>query len=211
MALVFRDSRTHAYTYLLPLFIVAGIGIDTLIDWLHSLLRGKSNQIAHAIVLAIFLIFSYLSYAIFIDHDPEYPWYPKSILGMELRGGYLAGTFGFPYSREWRDIARWFDRLPDQDVILVTNEKLEIATFYLPSKVRYEYISREFPGQVQTARGLYFLVMQRPQNWMNQLWGWPLDEWHEKLVPLRDFVNEEGRIVASVYFLTQEQIDAEFH
>jgi hypothetical protein len=46
---------------------------------------------------------------------------------------------------------------------------------------------------------------------MNRLWGWSLDEWHEKLVPLHDFVNEEGKIVASVYFLTQEQIDAEFH
>jgi hypothetical protein len=211
MVVVVKDSRTHAYTYLLPLMIVAGMGIDTFIGWLHRFLRGKSIQVAHAIVLIIFLVFSYISYAIFIDHDPEYPWYPKSILGMELRGGYLAGTFGFPYSREWRDIARWFDRLPDQDVILVTNEKLEIGTFYLPSKVRYEYISREFPGQVQTGHGLYFLVIQRPQNWMNQLWGWPLDEWHEKLVPLHDFVNEEGKIVASVYFLTREQIDAEFH
>jgi hypothetical protein len=211
MVVIIKDSRTHAYTYLVPLMIVAGMGIDTFIGWLRRFLRGKSIQIGHAIALTIFFVFSYLSYAIFIDHAPEYPWYPKSILGMELRGGYLAGTFGFPYSREWRDIAKWFNRLPDRDVILVTNEKLEIATFYLPSKVRYEHISREFPRQVQTGYGLYFLIIQRPQNWMNQLWGWPLDEWHEKFVPLQDFVNEEGKIVASVYFLTQEQIDAEFH
>lgn len=210
MAVVFKDSRTHAYTYLLPFFIVAGMGIDTFIGWLQALLRGKSNQIAQAIVLVIFLFFSYLSYAIFIDHDPEYPWYPKSVLGLKLGGGYLAGTFGFPHSREWRDISQWFTDLPDKNVFLVTNEKLEIATFYLPSKVRYEYISEEFPGQVKTSNGIYLLIVQRPQNWMNRLWGWPLDEWHKKFVPLHDFVNEEGRVVASVYFLIQEQIDAEF-
>lgn len=210
MTMLVKDSRTHAYTYLLPLLIVAGIGIDAFIDWLHPLLRGKSIQIAHAIVLVIFLFFSYLNYMIFIDHNPEYPWYPKSILGMKLDGGYQAGTFGFPYSREWRDIARWFDKLPAQYVFLVTNEDEEVPTFYLPSKVRYEYISEEFPGQAETSNGLYFLVIQRPEHWMNRLWGWSFDEWHEKFVPLQDFVNRDGKIVASVYFLTQEQIDAEF-
>jgi hypothetical protein len=211
MTMVVKDSRTHAYTYLLPLLIVAGMGIDTLIVRLRPLLRDKSIQIAHAIVLLAFIFFSYLSYAIFIDHNPEYPWYPKSVLGMKLDGGYLAGTFGFPYSREWRDIARWFDRLPDQYVFLVTNENLEIPSFYLPSKVRYKYILSESPGQIHEANGLYFLVIQKPENWMNQLWGWPLDEWHKKFTPLHDFVNADGKIVASVFFLTQEQIDGEFH
>ncbi|RPJ19141.1 MAG: hypothetical protein EHM33_30765, partial [Chloroflexi bacterium] len=152
MAVIFNDSRTHAYTYLLPLLIVAGMGIDTLIGWLQPLLRGKSIQIAHAIVLAIFLMFSYLSYAIFIDHDPEYPWYPKRVLGMQLEGGYLTGTFGFPYAREWRDIGKWFQELPDnEDVIMVTNEKRQFPTFYMPAKVhnRFKYSSTEFPADVR--------------------------------------------------------------
>lgn len=211
MEIVFKDSRTHAYTYLLPLLIVAGLGFDTLIGWLRRLLRGKSIQIAYAIVLSLFLVLSYVSYEILLDNDPEYPWYPKRVLNIELSGGFLAGTFGFPYSREWQDIARWFDRLPNQDVVLVTNEKLQIATFYLPSKVRYNYISRDFPGDVQTAHGVYFLLIQKPQSWMDHLWGWPVHEWHEKLVPLHDFVNDNGKIVASIYFLEQDQIDAEFH
>jgi hypothetical protein len=214
MVVIFKESMTHAYTYMLPLFVVAGIGIDAIIGWLHSLLRGKSFQIAHAAFLAIFLIFSYLSYAIFIDHDPEYPWYPKRVLGMELEGGHLAGTFGFPYSREWRDIGKWFQRLPNnENVILVTNEKGQFVTFYLPSRVRYRYRYSlpEFPGGIRAPDGLYILIIQRPQSWMNHLWGLPLDVWHEKFVSLHDFVNEEGTIVASVFFLTQEQIETEFH
>ena len=34
MAVVFKDLRTHAYTYLLPLLIIAGVGIDICISWI---------------------------------------------------------------------------------------------------------------------------------------------------------------------------------
>jgi hypothetical protein len=210
MVVVFKDSRTHAYTYLLPLLIAAAVGIDRSLHWLSRLLPGKKTRLAHTIVLATFLIFSSLSFAIFIDHDPEYPWYPKHLPGIELDGGYLVGTFGFPYSREWPEIAGWFDRLPNQEVILVTNEKLQIARFYLPSKVQYRYGLKDFPGQIRTPQGLYFLFIPGPQSWMNELWGWSFDEWQERLVPQHEFLNEEGKIVASVYFLTIEQIETEF-
>jgi hypothetical protein len=210
MAVIFKDSRTHAYTYMLPMFIVAGIGIDAFIGWIQRLLRGRSSQIAQAVVLTTFLMFSYISYARYIDHDPEYPWYPKHVLGMEFRGGYPNPTFGFPYSRRWRDIAGWFAALPDRDVILATNERLVIANFYLPSKVHFKYILSEPPRRIRAPNGLYVLVIRGPQTWMDQLWGLPLDAWREKLIPLHDFLNEEGEVVASVYFLTQEQFEAEF-
>ena len=214
MAVIFNDSRTHAYTYILPLLMIAGVGIDTLIGWFHTVFRGRANQIIQAAVLAIFLFFSYISYSIFIDHDPEYPWYPKRVLGMELDGGFVAGTFGFPYSREWREIGSWFQSLPDNaNVTLVTNEKRQIATFYLPSKVhnRHKYSLPEFPGEVEAPGGIYVLIVHGPQNWLQHLWGLPLAVWHEKFVSRQDFANDEGRIVASIYFLTPEQIETEFH
>jgi hypothetical protein len=46
---------------------------------------------------------------------------------------------------------------------------------------------------------------------MNRLWGLPLSTWHEKFHPLQDFVDQDGRRAASVYFLRQKQIEAEFH
>lgn len=220
MTLIFKDSLIHAYTYLLPFLVVAGIGIDAMIGWIHLLFRGKSLQFAQAIVLAVILIFSYLSYEIYIDHDPEYPWSPKRILGMEIDGGSSSNdtlsTFGFPYSRQWRNIGKWFDNLQtdkDNSVVVVTNEKGRITEFYLPPKVsnQFKYSSRELPGDIRAPHGLYILIVERPQSSMNQLWGLPLNEWHEKFVPLRDFMNEEGQMVASVYFLTQKQIEAEFH
>ena len=214
MAVIFNDSRTHAYTYMLPLMMIAGVGIDTMIGWLDTAFRAKSSQIAQAGVLAILLIFSYISYSIFVDHEPEYPWYPKRVLGMQLEGGLVAGTFGFPYSRQWREIGTWFQSLAEhEDVTLVTNEKRQIASFYLPAKVRnrQKYSLPEFPGEIDAPQGMYILIVHGPQNWVQHLWGLPLDVWHKRFVSLQDFVNEEGRIVASIYFLTPEQIETEFH
>jgi 4-amino-4-deoxy-L-arabinose transferase-like glycosyltransferase len=213
MSVIFNDSRTHSYTYLLPLLIVAGIGIDSMLSWIHALLGGKSQQIAQAVVLSIFLIFSYLSYQVFIDHDPEYPWSSKRVLGINLYGDSVEGTFGFPYSREWRDIGRWFENLlqTNEDVIVVTNEKRQFVSFYLPRVGnRYRYSLPHFSEEIRAPHGLYILIIEKPQSWMYQLWGLNLDVWHEKFAPLQDFVNEKGELVASVYFLTQEQIDAEF-
>jgi 4-amino-4-deoxy-L-arabinose transferase-like glycosyltransferase len=214
MAVIFNDSRTHAYTYMLPLLMIAGVGIDTGIDWLHRAFQARSDRFAQAVVLAVFLIFSYISYSIFIDHDPEYPWYPKRVLGMQLDGGFVAGTFGFPYAREWREIGAWFQKLPDKEnVTLVTNEKRQIAAFYLPSRVhnKQKYSLPEFPGEVDAPKGIYVLIIHGPQNWVKHLWGLPLEEWHEKFVSLQDFANEEGRVVSSIYFLRPEQIETEFH
>jgi 4-amino-4-deoxy-L-arabinose transferase-like glycosyltransferase len=213
MTLIFKDSRTHAYTYILPMFIIAGIGIDTLIGWLNRLLGEKSSRAAIAAVLAVFMVLSYTSYSIFIDQEPEYPWYPKRVLGMQLEGGRLTGTFGFPYLREWRQIGEWFQELPQGETpVVVTNEKFQFVTFYLPSNVRnmYKYSKKGVPEEIQAPDGLYILIIPRAQSWMDQLWGLSLDGWHEKFVPRKDFTNEEGKVVASVYFLTQEQIQNEF-
>jgi hypothetical protein len=214
MTLIFKDSRTHAYTYILPMLIVAGIGLDTLVGWLQCLFGGRASRAAITVLLATFLILAYIDYEIFIDHNPEYPWSPKQILGMQLEGGRLTGTFGFPYSRQWREIGEWFQGLPaGEDPSVVTNEKSQFVTFYLPADVRnrYNYNGKRVPENIQAPDGIYILIIQGPQSWIDQLWGLSLDAWHEKFVPRKDFVNEEGKVVASVYFLTPEQIQSEFH
>lgn len=211
MVMIFKDSRTHAYTYLLPLLIVAGIGFETILRWSRQWLRGRFAQLVQAISLGVLLLFAYISYEVMVDHSPEYPWYPKQLLGMNLDESHVAGIFGFPYSRNWREIGQWFETLPKQDTIVVLNEKLDFPTFYLPSNIRYKYITEESPGKIKTAQGIYILLVQNSWIRMNTLWGWSVDEWHRKLTPLHDFINQDGRIVASVYFLTPEQIDANFH
>jgi hypothetical protein len=210
MGLIFRDSRTHAYTYLLPMMVVAGAGVDALVGWAGRLLGGKGAQASKALALVAFLIFGYLSYAVLIDHHPEYPWYPKHVLGIQLQGGELVGTFGFPYARDWRGIAAWFEALPRRQVTVVTNDNQVIAGFYLPSKAELNYRYLRSPGHVNEPRGLYFLVVQGPQSWRDQLWGWSLDEWGQQLTPVREFRGADGQVLASIFYLTQGQLDTLF-
>lgn len=214
MVMIFKDSRTHAYTYILPLLVVAGIGIDVMVGWLRTLLRGKAFQIVQATVLGIFLLFSYISYQIFIDHNPEYPWHPKRVLGMKFDGGFVSGTFGFPYSREWREIGKWFEELPgNKDVMLVTNEKVQFVSFYMPSRVRNrnKYVTDKVPEEVDAPDGLYILMVQAPQSWTRQIWELNIEQWRENFTPMHEFVNDDGEVVGSIYFLTLEQIQTEFH
>jgi hypothetical protein len=210
MGSIFRDSRTHAYTYLLPLMVVAGVGVDTLVGWAGRFMGRRAKTVAQTIALVGFLLLGYLSYAVLIDHHPEYPWYPKRVLGMQLPGGELVGTFGFPYARDWRTIGAWFAAVPRKHVTVVTNDNEVIAGFYLPSKADLKYRYLQSPGHVDEPRGLYFLVVQGPQSWRDQLWGWSLDEWRQRVTPLKDFRGSDGQVVASVYFLSQEQLDALF-
>lgn len=217
MTLLFKDSRTHAYTYLLPLFLVAGLGVDVLMTWLKArLLRGKSFQWAQASLLLVFLSLAYINYQVYIDHRIEYPWHPKRVLGMEFEGGFVAGTFGFPYSRQWREIGDWFDALPTdgERLDLVTNEKRQFIQFYLPAKVhhRLNCDTGDFPSiNVNAPHGIYILIVQSPQSWTRELWGLSLSEWRATFTPIHDFVNADGDLLASVYYLSQAQIDAQFH
>ncbi len=214
MTLIFKDSRTHAYTYILPLLVIAGIGIEALIGWLARLSGEKTSRAAIGAVMAVFVILSYISYALYIDQNPEYPWYPKRVLGMQLEGGRLTGTFGFPYLRDWREIGEWFEALPqDEQPVVVTNEKFQFVTFYLPANVRnmYKYSEKKFPAEINAPNGIYILIVQGPQSWMNQLWGLSLSDWNQKFIPLKDFRNDNGEVVASVYFFTPEQIQQGFH
>ncbi|TFH37777.1 MAG: hypothetical protein E4G99_01580 [Anaerolineales bacterium] len=211
MELIFKDSRASAYDYILPLILLAGLGFSTLLDWFRHRVQIRAIQTVQAGILILVLGFAFISFQLFVDHESEYPWQPKTVLGMEVTGGYLNGLFGVPYNRDWRAIGAWFERSAEKTQIVATNEKLIISQFYLPSSVKYKYIYRDSLQERPVEEGIYILMVENPQSWMDQLWGWTSAQWSENLTPEHEFVNEEGTIVASLYFLTQGQIDAEFH
>ena len=208
MVWIFKDSRKHAYTYILPLLIITGLGLDAIVRWLSSRLPARSNLIAPATGLILLLGFSYVSYSLFVDHTPEYPWHPKRLFNMDVPGGNLVGIFGFPYSRDWREIGNWFDTLPDEDIPIITNEKERIASFYLSAPINDQHA--ESVRNIRGRDGAYLVLIEAPQSWVNEIWGWPLSRWHEKFEPLETFFNEEGQLMATVYFLTSEEIEREF-
>jgi hypothetical protein len=214
MTVIVRESGTHAYVYLLPVFVVAGAGIDALVRGLaivtERLNIPRVSWIFQALLIGMFLGFSYISQQVFVDHTPEYPWFSKAVLGMTLREDLRDALLGFPYSRDWQAIGSWFAELPGEKVTLVSNEKQEIASFYLPSKVNLLYRLSDYPGKIKAPEGVYFLIVQGPQSGQKQLWGWPTAEWQQRLMPVHEFLNADRQVIASVYFVSQEMLNPTF-
>lgn len=211
MELVFRTSRTHAYTYLLPLLIIGGLGLDLPLSWLERLRTTWPRSIAQWMVLATLVMVGMFSQTILVDHRPEYPWNPKHLWVWDLPGGNREGTFGFPYSRNWRDIGNWFAMLSYRDAPVVTNEKSVIPAFYLPDRFTIDGRADTRPDQVPDEPGIYFVAVRRPQSWRGEIWDWPVETWSQRLQPLAEFENEAGEPVATVFFLTRDQIESLFY
>lgn len=207
---IFSDSRASMYTYLLPLSLIAGIGFDSLLDWIEELSRRQLVRVVHAGMLGLFIALAYVSYSLVVDHTPEYPWQSKTVLGLRAKGGYLNGLFGVPYWRGWRDMGAWLSASPLPGRVVATNEKLVIAQFYLPAGIKYKYIWRDSLQDLPREDGVFVLVINHPQSFMNRLWGWSFEEWHDKLPSLYDSVNENGEIVASIYYVNSYEMREEF-
>lgn len=210
MELLFKDSRTHAYAYLIPLTITAGVGLEETRRWVVRRRGPLAGRVWHAVLILVLLVGGVLSYSLVVDHNPEYPWSSKRTLLWHAEGGFLEGTFGFPYQRDWRALATWFGGLADGEVLVVTNEKPEIASFYLPEQALVHYRTQNLPEWWNPTDGLYVLVVERPQSWLDELWGWKLDEWGENLSPAQVFHGPDGRLLASIYFLTEAQLQSMF-
>jgi hypothetical protein len=173
--------------------------------WIKRHWGTLAGQAARAGILIFLVLDAYASYDLLIDHSVEYPWQPKTVLGINMPGGNLGATFGFPYNRQWRAIGAWFAAQPGQEQVLTTNEKLSIAGFYLPDTVHFKYIWRDAPKRLPEGDRIYFLVIRHPQSWVDQLWGRTFDQWHVRFEPAADFANDRGEVVASVYLISMDQ------
>lgn len=129
---VMKDPRTHVYVSFIPLFFLAA---DGFIKFLN-LIRQKALYNLMLVAFIIVLLFvSGVNYVIFIDKNPEYPWWGKSFLNWPIyqikrvRHEKIEGVFGFNNYRGWEMIAGLFNK-----GCLVgnfkSNEKDSITYFY---------------------------------------------------------------------------------
>ena len=203
---VIRDSRTHFYTYLLPLFLFCALGMETIQLSLERLFKGSSLRLVQALSLLLFGFLTFLSYEILVDHNPEYPWQPKTFLSLGLAGGELDGTFGFPYSREWNEIGGWFTQNTGSVAVVATNEKPTIPLFYLPPSVSVVEVNQQYLEKLNDGDRVAALLIESPQSWLKTFWGLSPEEWRNTEEPVRVFRDQGGRLRASVYYMTKERI-----
>jgi len=150
-----RNPGTHFYNFLLPLTILAGIGIGTLFN-LHKITR----YILIIPILGAFAFLYYQTYILFVDHSKEYPFEFKTVLKVpyeKAKGGYLVNLvapeilepkpdymrgsyiplFGFPHKRFWieiNDFVNSQNSTLNEELKYITNEDKSISDRYMDTK-----------------------------------------------------------------------------
>ncbi|MFQ5987590.1 MAG: glycosyltransferase family 39 protein, partial [Dehalococcoidia bacterium] len=101
--------RTHFYVFFPPLALIGGLGLEKVTLFLFRDSNNLRRAVGLSVLVALYLIFAYYVYMVFVQHDPEYKrTYPEhksryywTIYGDELPE---AGWFGFPYRAGWKVI-----------------------------------------------------------------------------------------------------------
>ena len=129
-----KDPRTHVYTVFMPGFVLAGYGLYSL----ESLLKTK-KILYITFFLVFFSYFLYLSgmyWMIFVNKNPEYPWWKKHYFGRlvyrvhRVRYKKIDGVFGFNQYRHWEEVRDLYDKGCLQGSYS-SNEKNSITKFYM--------------------------------------------------------------------------------
>lgn len=121
--LVFRSPGTHIQQYLIPLIIMSGFVIDSLVEYSK---KWKVNDILLTIFGVLGIGYVYYSFLTFIPQfNRGYPWKNEE-LGQLDQSLYL---YGFPYRRGWKQVNEHLRRVGAND--FYTNDNVTVAEYYL--------------------------------------------------------------------------------
>ena len=114
---------THVHNYLFPLFILAGIGIDSL-----------RKIYFYLISISTFVLVSIIQINVFVPRfNQGYPFINTNLLGfpqLKINKSYSTPIYGFVYNRSWKEIAD-FMRKQKRVPSFTTNENKVVAEYYL--------------------------------------------------------------------------------
>jgi hypothetical protein len=122
----FAKPFTHIYTFMIPVFIGWGIALET------CLKRYPAASLVA--VMLVGLSATSFNYQAFVNAAPEYPWNSKAYIFGRMpealaKGEVIDGIFGFPYNRNWEQIAAQLGELGVSTY--ASNEKIRITMYYL--------------------------------------------------------------------------------
>lgn len=169
-----RNPGTHFYNFLLPLIILAGIGLGSIIN-LHVI-----TTVLYAPIILILISFLYFqTYVLYVDHSVEYPFVDKKVLRInnylkpkenilnlvargirEIRPAYMRESyiplFGFTHHRFWNEVNDLVNKLNqnnNEKFKYITNEDKTVSERYMDTKYGVE-------------GGFYAVGIKRPMNFV---------------------------------------------
>lgn len=189
---------THIYNYLIPMFIFLSLGIVFIENVLKKFSRFFiPSAISYSGLIVLFAFLFLQSYAIFVNHDREYPWESEEFLIWEFPKPtpiYHLSMFGFPYYRNWEGI-RDVIMASDNNGYYSTNERKSLARFYVPFNK-------------STDEAGHFIHIINPQSFTNKIQQEKALYWSERYPPVFTF-SRSGKDLVRVYQMepgTMEEI-----
>jgi len=193
MEYVVEVPGTHIYNYILPAFIFMGLFFSILDEFVASRFK-KIYPVFLSAVVIMFLFLFLQSYAIFVDHEREYPWQTERFLAWDLPSlnpVFKLSLFGFPYYRNWEDISDFIVK-DGRSVFYATNEKQSIPRYYLPDN----YDNNGYLAG-------YYIRIKDPQSGTNPVLNERCSRWIEKNDPIKIFYSED-KVLAEIYFVPED-------
>ncbi|MFZ2663983.1 MAG: hypothetical protein WAX66_01340, partial [Patescibacteria group bacterium] len=176
-----RKPGTHVYNFLIPVFILCGIGIEYLVRIMPKVL--KVFVLLLAMVSISFLY--YQSYMLFVDHSKEYPWEQEMVLNINLKcsqkdkicnkvkpyatlltkkyyydyEGQKLPLFGFPHKRFWNEVNDFIqeqNKINSEKLGYSSNEDKTVGEWYIN-------------GGYKTSGEFYFVGIRKPGNFVEEM------------------------------------------
>lgn len=196
--LVVFDPGTHIYTYIIPVCILVAFGLEGLEEIFLKILGniwGMRLNIAWLTLLFVWL--AGISYLIFVDHAPDYPYETRRILFWTIGGprsvhDYKPWPYGFPYYRRLEEI-RDFVTTNENNGWYTTNENTSITNYYVP--LIY------FANQAG-----YYIYIHGPQSFENKDRDPKPQYWRAHYKPVK-VLKYNGRVVAEIYNMPPGSLD----
>ncbi len=199
MEILIAQPKTHIYTYVLPLCVLAAFGLEKLEIYIVKIFKFSFTYIPSIVSGGIFILLSLLSHTIFIENTREYPWESKNFFIWQISQPPRIALFGFPYNRRWEDIGT-FIKSTNSTKYYITNDKAVIAEYY---------IGRDFQNIIKTPNldinnlsgDVYVIYIYRTQHRQKNILGKDDSYWQENYKPVKTFYHN-GRVVANIYRLS---------
>jgi 4-amino-4-deoxy-L-arabinose transferase-like glycosyltransferase len=182
---------THIYTYLLPAFVLIGIGIQYAEDVWQRLTAKvrlfKPALIKNILLVTMFTFIALQSYFIYVDNYQEYPWQEERFLLWTLAtpsANYHLSMFGFPYFRDWESISKFVSGFSDVEGYS-TNERESISRHYI-----------DLPKDTEKAG--FFIYILYPQSFTEHILNDKALYWANKYPPVYT-LSKNGIDLVTIY------------
>jgi len=134
----FSNPGTHIHNYLIPLYVLAGVGFIRGLNFLHSGILKRF--LVYGFTLLMTGNFVYNAFIFLPNLHLGYPWRSTSYKFLHLKKADKSKhlfLYGFPYNRGWRKMREY---LLSKDGVrnVYTNDNATVAKFYLKE---YDIIS----------------------------------------------------------------------